>query len=94
MTKITKEEVLKIASMSKIEIQDSEIDSIISNLTDVLSYAEKVVEIGEDVEVPSNKNVNVFREDVRVKTESEPILNQAPDGEDNFFVVPKILENN
>ena len=93
MTKITKEEVLKMAKLSKIEIKESEVDPMVKHLEDVLSYAEMVREIGEDVEVPSNKNVNVLREDVCVKTDPAPILNQAPGGEDNFFVVPKILDN-
>jgi aspartyl-tRNA(Asn)/glutamyl-tRNA(Gln) amidotransferase subunit C len=94
MTKITREEVLKIAKLSKIEIKESEIDPMIKHLQDVLTYAAGVKEISEDVEVPSNKNVNVLREDVCVKTDPEPILSQAPDGDDNFFVVPKILDNN
>ena len=94
MTKITREEVLKIAKLSKIEIKESEIEPMITHLQDVLTYAAGVKEIGGDVEVPSSKNVNVFREDVCVKTNPEPILSQAPEGEDNFFVVPKILENN
>ena len=91
MTKMTKEEVLKMAKLSKLEIHESEIESMVSHLEDVLSYAARVKEISGDAEVPSNKNVNVFREDVVVSSDSSVILNQAPSGEDNFFVVPKIL---
>jgi Asp-tRNA(Asn)/Glu-tRNA(Gln) amidotransferase C subunit len=46
------------------------------------------------VQEPPVKNVNVFREDVIVQTDPEPILAQAPEREGNYFVVPRILESN
>lgn len=93
MAKITREEVLKLAELSKIEIKENEIDSIMKQLQDVLSYAQCVKEIAADIEIFSNKNVNVFREDVIQRTDSKEILAQAPETQDNFFIVPKILEN-
>lgn len=93
MAKISKEEVLKIARLSNIDVHEDEVDSLTKQLADVLSYAERVKEVAADAEEPSNMNVNVFREDVVVKTDPEPVLSQAPEREDNFFVVPKILEN-
>lgn len=91
--KITREEVLKIAEISKLKIWEDEVDFVIQQLESVLSYAERVQEIAADQDEPSNKNINVTREDVIINTESEPILNQAPESEDNYFVVPKILND-
>ncbi|MDR3645960.1 MAG: Asp-tRNA(Asn)/Glu-tRNA(Gln) amidotransferase subunit GatC [Candidatus Babeliales bacterium] len=93
MAKITREEVLKLAELSKIDIGPDEIESIIKQLDDVLSYAQRVKEIAGDIEISSNKNVNVFRQDVVKRTDCKEILAQAPESQDNFFVVPKILEN-
>ena len=93
MAKISKEEVLKIARLANIDVHADEVDSLTKQLEDVLSYAERVKEVAADAEEPSNMNVNVFREDVVVKTDPEPVLSQAPEREDNFFVVPKILED-
>ncbi len=93
MTKITKEEVLKIAEISHLSLREDEVDSMVQHLQEVLSYAERVQEIAADVQEPSNKNINVFREDVVVKTDPEAILNQAPQQEENFFVVPVIIDN-
>ncbi|MFC1842464.1 Asp-tRNA(Asn)/Glu-tRNA(Gln) amidotransferase subunit GatC [Candidatus Dependentiae bacterium] len=93
MIKISKEEVLKIAAMTRVSLHDNEIEPMIKHLEGVLSYAERVEEIAADIEEPSNKNVNVFREDVVVKTDSEKILAQAPEREENYFVVPVIIEN-
>lgn len=94
MTKITKEELLKIAKMSRLELLDSEVEPLIKQIGDLLSYAERVCEIAADVQIPSNKNVNVFEADVSKQTDPAPFLAQAPEKEGGFFVVPKILDDN
>lgn len=92
MVKITREEVLKLAGISRISLREDEVDELIVQLESVLEYAEMVGEISGDVEIPSSKNVNVFREDAVVRTDPKPILEQAPDGEDDYFVVLPILD--
>jgi len=92
MTKISKDEVLKIAKISRISLREDEIEPMIKHLQDVLSYAARVQEIAADIEEPAIKNVNVFREDVVVSTDPETILCQAPEREENYFVVPAIIE--
>lgn len=94
MTKITKEEVLKIAQIAQVDIHENEIEGLIKQLQDVLSYAQRVTQIAEQVEEPMMKNVNVFREDIVIKTEPQLILAQAPLREGDYFIVPAILENN
>jgi len=93
MIKISKEEVLKIAEMTRVSLHEEEIPSMQKHLQDVLSYAARVKEIAADIEEPSNKNVNVFREDVVVRTDNEQILAQAIEREEDYFVVPVIIEN-
>lgn len=93
MIKISREEVLKLADLSKIELTNEEVELVVNSLQDILTYAAKVQEIAADVQIPSSQNVNVFREDIIERTNPEPLLEQAPDRQDNLFVVPKILEN-
>lgn len=91
--KISKEEVLRLAEISKITIDSHDIDSIIEQLQSVLSYAQCVQECVSNLEEqPSNRNVNVFREDKSVPSIPEAILSRAPEREENFFVVPSILD--
>jgi len=78
--------------MTRVSLHEDEVEPMIKRLEGVLSYAECVQEIAADIEEPSNKNVNVFREDVVVRTESEKILAQSPEREDDYFVVPVIIE--
>jgi aspartyl-tRNA(Asn)/glutamyl-tRNA(Gln) amidotransferase subunit C len=94
MTKVSREEIIYIAKISKITIHEDEIDTLIDQVGEVLNYAQRVKDIAADVQEPPVKNVNVFREDVIVQTDPEPILAQAPEREGNYFVVPRILESN
>ncbi len=91
MDKITKDEALKIASFTKLTIEDHEIDSIVKQLQDVLAYAERVQDMAKDIDIPTNKNINRQRQDLIIFFDSHKILDQAPDVQDNYFVVPKIL---
>jgi len=93
MTKITRGEILKIARISHLDLHEDEIQPLISQIEQVLSYTERVKEVAADVQEPSTKNVNTFREDVVVKTDKKPILAQAPEREGDYFVVPMILES-
>jgi aspartyl-tRNA(Asn)/glutamyl-tRNA(Gln) amidotransferase subunit C len=93
MTKISRDEVLHIARISRIALHEDEVEPLMTRLEEVLSYAERVVEAGADIEEPSVKNVNIFRNDFVVPQDPEPILAQAPEREGNYFVVPVILDN-
>lgn len=93
MTKISKEEILKLAAMSTIEIKAHEIDPLAKQLEDVLSYAARVQELAADVQEPSTKNVNVFREDVVHSTDPMLVRKQIPELAHDFIVVPAILDN-
>lgn len=92
MTKISREEVLKIARMSHLGVTEDEMPGLIEQLQQVLSYAQRVTEVAAEIEEPSIKAVNVFREDVVIKRDPELILAQAPEREGDFFVVPAILD--
>ena len=90
--KITRDELLRIAAISKLEIKQEEIDPLVSQLQAVLSYAERVNQVADDnSNEPSNKNINIMRDDIPHHYISAPILAQAPEREENYFVVPKIL---
>lgn len=93
MANITREEVIKIAQISALAIEESEIESLQKQLGAVLSYAARVQEVASEVEVPSNKNINVFREDIVQPSDPLAILKLAPEREEDFFVVPAIIED-
>jgi aspartyl-tRNA(Asn)/glutamyl-tRNA(Gln) amidotransferase subunit C len=94
MAHISRDEVLKIARISNIALHEQEVDAVVTQLQQVLTYAERVIDIaGNDSAEPITQLQNVFRPDVAVPIPTEPILAQAPEREERYFVVPKILEN-
>lgn len=93
MALITKEEVLKIAHMSRIAIHEDEIEPLIKHLESVLAYAARVSEVAETAQISLPQNVNVFREDIAIPFDAQKIKAQGPDVEADYFVVPAILEH-
>lgn len=90
---ISREEALKIAYISRLALDEQEVDHVINHLQSVLTYAKRVQELALDIEeLPSNKTVNVMRDDVVVPSYPERMLERAPEREENYFVVPRILD--
>lgn len=93
MVKITKEEVLKLAAISQISVDETEIEALMSKLQAVLTYASDLKKIADNAQPqPLPKNINVMREDVIIKTDPELLLSRAPVREENYYVVPMILK--
>ena len=93
MAIITKEEVLKIAHMSRITIHEDEIDAVLKQLEAVLQYAARVNEVATAQQAPLPQNVNVMRDDVVIRFDADRIKAEAPEVEADYFVVPAILEH-
>jgi aspartyl/glutamyl-tRNA(Asn/Gln) amidotransferase C subunit len=92
MVIITKDEVLKIALMSRISIHEDEIETVIRQLESVLAYAQRVNEIAA-IQERVVQNTNIFRADVAHPTPAAPLLARGPAVQENFFVVPAILDS-
>ena len=95
MTKITKEEVKKVAHLARLELNGNEINNHAEQLEKILEYIKQLEKIDTDG-VPSTTRaievINVFRKDEKKNSEyTEELLELAPSREDNFFKVPKII---
>ncbi|BDC34381.1 hypothetical protein Noda2021_03390 [Candidatus Dependentiae bacterium Noda2021] len=93
MVKVTREELLKFAHLSRIDVNESEIESLLKQLNDVLNYARRVQNVAQEAQELLHKNENAWREDEVIKTDPQPLLSNAPEHESGYFVVPVILEN-
>lgn len=94
MTTISKEEVLKIAHISQLRLDENEVEPLIKHMQSLLSYAECIqhVVVDED-QYASTKNINKMRDDIILNTDSQALINAAPEHEHNYFVVPKVIES-
>lgn len=92
--KISREEALKIAAISRLTLAEDEVDAVLAQLAGVLEYAKRVQDLSTEIEdLPSSKNINVTRDGSAHPSSPELILACAPEREENYFVVPRILEN-
>lgn len=90
---ISREEALKIAYISRLSLEEHEIEPVLKQLTEVLAYAQRVQDLATELEEqPSNKNVNFMRDDLVQPSHPEILLSRAPEREDQYFVVPRILD--
>jgi aspartyl/glutamyl-tRNA(Asn/Gln) amidotransferase C subunit len=94
MATVSKQEILILAQMSRLAIHEHELDDLVKDVEDILTYAHRVTQVARDVTEPSTRSSNVFRADAVVAVDTEPLLRQAPEREGNYFVVPRILEQN
>ena len=96
MTKITKEEVKKVAHLARLELNVDEINNHAEQLEKILEYIKQLEKIDTNG-VPSTTRaievINVFRKDERKNSAcNEEILDLGPSREDNYYKVPKILK--
>lgn len=92
---ITKDDVLKIASLARLEIADDEIETYQHHLSDILTYVEKLNELDTENVQPTysvHQSGNVLRDDVNAPslTQDEALKN-APEKSCGLFSVPKII---
>lgn len=92
---ISKEEILRIADLSDLNIKDEEVEEYRANLQDILNFAETVnnapVE-GLTETIGANDNFNVFRKDeIKVFEDMDALLENAPEQERNMFKIPKVI---
>lgn len=93
MPYITKEELIKLANISHINLQEQDIPRLTKEIDAILSYACFLKDVAaghKKVDLPQNSNI--MREDVVIKTDAEALLAQAPERQENYFVVPRILK--
>ena len=92
---VSKEEILHIANLASLNLEENEVDKYLENLQDILNFANIVnnapVE-GLDVTVGANETKNVFRKDEINKFEDTGSLVQnAESKEQNMFKIPKVI---
>jgi len=94
--KITVNEVEYVAKLARLKLSDQEKVLFTQQLDNILQYMDKLNEL-DTKDIPPTSHVlpleNVMREDeVRPSYPPEELLANAPDREDTFFAVPKVIE--
>ncbi|HTC64819.1 MAG TPA: Asp-tRNA(Asn)/Glu-tRNA(Gln) amidotransferase subunit GatC [Candidatus Saccharimonadales bacterium] len=97
--KISKEDVLKVATLANLELSDAEVDTYRSHLDDILTYIDKLNELDTSGVEPLTQVVaaaeddSALREDVILRADIiTEVLQGAPDPEAPYFRVPRVIE--
>ena len=95
MARMTKEEILHLSQLARIELSDAEVDDLQTDITNILEYVSAVQSIaGADIKKQLTPRYNVFRDDVPTDTPgafTEAILAEAPKRHGQHVEVKKIL---
>jgi len=92
MAAVTKEEILKIANLSKLWVSEEELEELTHDMGEIIAFADTINSVSESVEEFDNINhlSNVFRADEVVPSyPREKILQNVEGGEDGYFPVKK-----
>ena len=94
--KVSKEELLHIADLSDLYLNENEIDNYLENLQDILNFADIVNNVSVDdldITIGANEEKNVFRKDeVKEFDNIQGLLQNAPSLEQNMFKIPKVVQ--
>ena len=93
---IDKETVEKVAHLARLELAEDEKEKMIGDMSKILGFMAKLNEIntsGVEPLVYMTEEINVLRDDV-VKHEvtHKEALQNAPKHDENYFLVPKVIE--
>ena len=97
MPGITREDVLHIARLARLELSDPELETMRAQLDSILTYIDRLKALDVTGVEPTSHAVplvNVMRDDEVVPCFApEEMLRNAPDRVGEFFRVPRILED-
>ena len=96
--KIDQTQVKKVAKLARLDLTDSEVSEFTTQLSAILEYVEKMNALNTDDVQPLAHCLpitNCFRDDVvKESLGTEKVLANAPERDEDFFKVPKILDDN
>ena len=93
---IDKNQVKKVAKLSRISLEDSKLETLSKDLDSILNFVEELNKVDTKKIEPLSSVVNKKLEprndkinDGKIKTD---ILKNSPDNNEDFFIVPKVVE--
>jgi aspartyl-tRNA(Asn)/glutamyl-tRNA(Gln) amidotransferase subunit C len=93
--KITKDDVLYVADLARLELDEASIDVYAEQIANILEYVDMLNRVDTEGVNPTSHAIsltNAFREDEpKSHLERDLALANAPEREDGNFIVPKIV---
>jgi len=94
--KITKEEVLYVANLARLDLDEASIDKFSNQIGSILEYIDLLNQVDTKDVKPTSHAIaltNAFRDDEEKEhLDRDRALANAPQKEDGSFIVPKVLD--
>lgn len=96
MSKLTREQVLKLAALSKLKLRNEEIEKFQKELGEILDYVEQLNDVDVEGLEPSYQVTglkNVFRSDEIGHTQATPeeLMSRVPKKKDGYILVGRMV---
>lgn len=92
---LTREEVLKVAKLSRLELKEEEIERFQSDLNNIFRYIDELNEVETENVAPLtqiNREITQFRKDeIKQSLTVEEAMKNSPEVAENMLVVPKVV---
>ena len=93
---IDKNQVKKVAKLSRISLDDKNLDSLSNDLASILKFVEQLNKLDTNNVKPLNsivdKSLEARKDKVNDGKIKEEILKNSPYKDEDFFIVPKVVE--
>ena len=85
-----------ISKLSRISVDDKKADKLVGDLNSIFDFIEKLNELNTDKVEPltsvAETTLKLRTDEVKSKNIRGQILKNSPDENEDFFVVPKVVE--
>ena len=93
---IDKDTVKHISKLARISLDDKKVESLSKNLSSIIDFIEKLNELNTDKTIPLTSIIDASltsrKDEVNNETTRDQILKNSPEKNEEFFVVPKVIE--
>ena len=93
---IDKNQVKKVAKLSRISLDDKNLESLSHDLASILKFVEQLNKLDTKSVKPLNsivdKSLEPRKDQVNDGNVKQEILKNSPDKNEDFFIVPKVVE--
>jgi len=93
---IDKDTVKHIAKLARISLDEKKINSLSKDLSSIMKFIEKLNELNTEKTVPLTSIINASlqsrKDEVLEGKIRDQILKNSPEKNEEFFVVPKVIE--
>ena len=93
---IDKDTVKHISKLARISLDEKKINSLSKDLSAIMKFIEKLNELNTEKTVPLTSIINAYlrsrKDEVSDEKIRDQILKNSPEKNEEFFVVPKVIE--